>query len=446
MEKILTIVIPTYNMQDYLRRCLDSLIVPEEQMKQLEVLVINDGSKDNSSAIAHEYQDKYPDTFRVIDKENGNYGSCVNRGLKEATGKYIKILDVDNRYANEEFVDFLKILSEIDVDLVVNDYVRIYNSFRVAETLDMPVGMKRALLKVVSQVNPDVAVCHNLSGFSISAWDVFKAKNIPVVQVLHDQYLLCPNSNAFKNGKICEKQCTVCHMMRLPHRKASCKVDAVVGVSKYVLDRMVSRGYFEGSQKYVIHNARQFPDIPTPKPWDGKSPLHIGYIGTLSRVKGVEWLIKSFMALPDINATLAIAGKGETPEYEEHLHQLASADKRISFSGYTKPENHYPLIHLSVVPSLWPDTFPTVAFESCAYHVPVIATNVGGLPEIIKDGVNGILVDANDKESLKTAFCRIYADIDALEGLMLKARESVGEFMNVLSMKQKYRKILDMVI
>lgn len=82
MEKILTIVIPTYNMQDYLRRCLDSLIVPEEQMKHLEVLVVNDGSKDNSSAIAHEYQDKYPDTFRVIDKENGNYGSCVNRGLR----------------------------------------------------------------------------------------------------------------------------------------------------------------------------------------------------------------------------------------------------------------------------------------------------------------------------------------------------------------------------
>ena len=53
MEKILTIVIPTYNMQDYLRRCLDSLIVPEEQMKHLEVLVVNDGSKDNSSAIAH---------------------------------------------------------------------------------------------------------------------------------------------------------------------------------------------------------------------------------------------------------------------------------------------------------------------------------------------------------------------------------------------------------
>ena len=127
MEKILTIVIPTYNMQDYLRRCLDSLIVPEEQMKQLEVLVVNDGSKDNSSAIAHEYQDKYPDTFRVIDKENGNYGSCVNRGLKEATGKYIKILDADDWFDNENFIAYLNYLVFQNVDVVLNDCQKVNN-------------------------------------------------------------------------------------------------------------------------------------------------------------------------------------------------------------------------------------------------------------------------------------------------------------------------------
>lgn len=109
-------------MQDYLRRCLDSLIVPEEQMKQLEVLVINDGSKDNSSAIAHEYQDKYPDSFRVIDKENGNYGSCVNRGLNEATGKYIKILDADDYFDTVNLIDYLSFLINTDVDMVISDY------------------------------------------------------------------------------------------------------------------------------------------------------------------------------------------------------------------------------------------------------------------------------------------------------------------------------------
>lgn len=133
MEKILTIVIPTYNMQDYLRRCLDSLIVRKEQMKHLEVLVVNDGSKDNSSAIAHEYQDKYPDTFRVIDKENGNYGSCVNRGLKEATGKYIKILDADDWFDNQIFQSFLGKLSQFDYDLILTDYQVVNENEKVIE-------------------------------------------------------------------------------------------------------------------------------------------------------------------------------------------------------------------------------------------------------------------------------------------------------------------------
>lgn len=121
MSKILTVVIPTYNMEKYLVKCLDSLIIPD--MDKVEVLVINDGSKDNSSRIAHEYQEKYPDTFKVIDKENGNYGSCVNRGLSEATGKYIKILDADDSFDNASFEKYISVLQNLDVDLVFNDVI-----------------------------------------------------------------------------------------------------------------------------------------------------------------------------------------------------------------------------------------------------------------------------------------------------------------------------------
>ena len=107
-------------MEKYLRRCLDSLIIDEEGMKQLEVLVINDGSKDSSSKIAHEYQDKYPNTFRVIDKENGNYGSCINRGLKEATGKYVKVLDADDWFDNNNFKLYIKYISRIEADMILS--------------------------------------------------------------------------------------------------------------------------------------------------------------------------------------------------------------------------------------------------------------------------------------------------------------------------------------
>lgn len=109
-------------MEKYLRKCLDSLIMSDENMQRLEVLVINDGSKDSSSLIAHEYASNYPQTFRVVDKENGNYGSCVNYGLKEASGKYVKILDADDSFDNGVFERYLSYLSRVDVDLVISDF------------------------------------------------------------------------------------------------------------------------------------------------------------------------------------------------------------------------------------------------------------------------------------------------------------------------------------
>ncbi len=126
MDKILTIVIPTYNMEKYLDKCLSSLIVSDEGMTLFEVLVILDGSKDRSGEIARSYESRYPETIRVIDKENGNYGSCVNRGLKEAKGKYIKVLDADDWFNTEALEKFVIQLQQIDADLVLTDYTSVY--------------------------------------------------------------------------------------------------------------------------------------------------------------------------------------------------------------------------------------------------------------------------------------------------------------------------------
>lgn len=120
--KILSIIVPTYNMQNYLNRCLDSLILSPELMAELEVIVVNDGSTDNSSTIAHEYESRFPKSFVVIDKENGNYGSCVNRGLSEARGEYIKVLDADDWFNSEAFSLYLGLLEDIRVDLILTPF------------------------------------------------------------------------------------------------------------------------------------------------------------------------------------------------------------------------------------------------------------------------------------------------------------------------------------
>lgn len=122
MSKILTVVVPTYNMEPYLDHCLSSFIMPEHYMAMIEILVINDGSKDGSSDIGHNYSAKYPDIYRVIDKPNGNYGSCINVGLAEATGKYFRILDADDWYDSNALMAFLDVLSSCDADLVISPF------------------------------------------------------------------------------------------------------------------------------------------------------------------------------------------------------------------------------------------------------------------------------------------------------------------------------------
>jgi len=125
MNKILTLVIPSYNMEKYLDRCLSSLIIDEDHMHIFEALIINDGSKDRTSEIGRRYERNYPGTFRVIDKENGHYGSCVNRGLAEAKGTFIKILDADDSFNTEVFPRFLNFLDSEEAketDLILSNY------------------------------------------------------------------------------------------------------------------------------------------------------------------------------------------------------------------------------------------------------------------------------------------------------------------------------------
>lgn len=120
MSKLLTIVIPAYNMHDYLRRCLDSICV-ESVMDDVQVIVVNDGSTDDTSQIAHEYECRYPRYFKVIDKKNGNYGSCMNVALPLAEGKYFRTLDADDWFDSEAYSLFVTQLKEVDSDMIISE-------------------------------------------------------------------------------------------------------------------------------------------------------------------------------------------------------------------------------------------------------------------------------------------------------------------------------------
>lgn len=121
-QKILSIIVPTYNMEKYLSYCLDSFLINKNRDK-LEVIIVNDGSKDKSLEIANEYVSRAADIFRVIDKKNGNYGSCINAALPEVNAKYVKVVDADDSVNTSHLDEFITFLSNNDVDLALSDFV-----------------------------------------------------------------------------------------------------------------------------------------------------------------------------------------------------------------------------------------------------------------------------------------------------------------------------------
>lgn len=128
MRKLLSIIIPSYNMEKYLDKCIGSCMVDDpDLLQQLEILVVNDGSKDRTSEIGHSWERNYPGVVRVIDKANGNYGSCINAALPRVSGIYVKILDADDYVETANFAASLRKLGELaqeqdPVDLFVTQY------------------------------------------------------------------------------------------------------------------------------------------------------------------------------------------------------------------------------------------------------------------------------------------------------------------------------------
>lgn len=124
--KLLTVTVPCYNSQDYMENCINSLLAGGERV---EIIIIDDGSRDNTGAIADAYAKKYPDIVRVIHQENGGHGEGINQGLIHATGIYFKVVDSDDTVSND-FTCFLDALEACEaqggVDLMVTNYYYVH--------------------------------------------------------------------------------------------------------------------------------------------------------------------------------------------------------------------------------------------------------------------------------------------------------------------------------
>ena len=120
--KILTIVIPSYNTESFIDKNMRTFL-DERLYEKVEILIVNDGSKDKTVELAKKYEDQYSGYIRLINKENGGHGSVINRGIKEAQGKYFKVIDADDWVNTENLVRLVLDLEKTDADVVINPYM-----------------------------------------------------------------------------------------------------------------------------------------------------------------------------------------------------------------------------------------------------------------------------------------------------------------------------------
>ena len=125
--KYISFVVPCYNSEEYMEKCIKSLLIGKDDV---EIIIIDDGSKDNTGKIADKYQKKYPNIVKAIHQENGGHGEGINVGLKHATGKYFKVVDSDDWLDETAYKKLLKEIKHIDTDLVVCNYVYTYTDGR----------------------------------------------------------------------------------------------------------------------------------------------------------------------------------------------------------------------------------------------------------------------------------------------------------------------------
>ena len=194
MSKILTISVAAYNVENYISNTLESLLV--DDIDDIEILVEDDGGIDNTANIVKEYEEKYPNVVKLIHKENGGYGSTINKSLEIATGKYFKQLDGDDWYDSNNFKKFLELLRNIDTDVVYTPYKEFYENKKkyilkdfFSNKFEKEYDIEDIILEATHHLNM-YTVCYKT--------EILKKKQIETIRkVFLYRYSICNVSNSF---------------------------------------------------------------------------------------------------------------------------------------------------------------------------------------------------------------------------------------------------------
>ena len=306
---------------------------------------------------------------------------------------------------------------------------------------------KRKLMQVIDEFKPDIVHLNNIN-FQLTPSVIYaaKKKGVPVVQTVHDYQMICPNHLLynFDKNEICEKcldgSYTNCIKNKCIHNSrvksiigaieaglysvlgTYKKVDLYITPSYFLEKKLLSaKTLYKGKTK-TIHNFINKNDFNC----ENKSNKdYIAFAGRLSKEKGVELLAKTAKLLPEY--TFMVAGDGPDKNLLENIENV----KLVGFLSGEKLVDFMSSAKVIVVPSIWYENCPLSILEAQCMGVPVITMNNGGMAELIKDGVTGILFDEPSPEAMATALKRALENEEYYNTLKRECKKGTESILSV---------------
>jgi glycosyltransferase involved in cell wall biosynthesis len=330
--------------------------------------------------------------------------------------------------------------------------------------------------KIIKQTNPDIFHAQSIPFMSLAPLSIAIQFNIPTVLTLHNYWPVCFFQRSYFKNHICdaidETACKNCFssyftsvgqyfltpiLWKLWKRSLRIKREVfdrinVITTPSHALKKSLARNDIPLSKVSVIPNGidlnKFVPDVSAEdfiRHFKLEKQKIILSIGRLTKEKGIRFLLKAMpMILKEIECKLVIVGDGEERPFLMQLAKTLKIDQHVIFAGRIPSglvPQAYSAADVVVVPSIWPDPFPYVPLEALAMKTPVIASNVGGLPEVVRHKKNGLLIGLHNVEELANSVQDILSDEQQAKQMGLEGRMIVEKEYTLSLMLERYKKV-----
>ena len=281
-----------------------------------------------------------------------------------------------------------------------------------------------AVKRELARFRPDVVHTHAVQGLSAAVFTAIRGLGLRHVHTAHDLGLLCARVTMTRDGEFCGGRSPSCLVQRaIRARAAASRLDLLVAPSDHIRRRHVEFGLLDEAKTLTIRQGTS-PAEPVERPVASPERPRVGYLGSLSPVKGIETLLNAFATAP-AHWRLAVAGSGEL---EPLVVGRAAVDDRVEFLGHldgARKDAFLAELDVIVIPSEWEENAPLVAVEAAVRGLPAVVSDRGGLPEL--PGVE--VFRARDREALVAAVARLVDRPDRLRELSRSLIDSHDGFL-----------------